>query len=102
MMIASPIAYLIWQLWDVWVYDKIRQKTGGKMLWLRNNASTFTTQVGSTFTFFFFAFYGVNDAWVEIATVTIIFYWIIASLDTTFIYLSKRITPLDIKTETKK
>lgn len=102
MMVASPIAYLIWQLCDVWLYDKIRQKTGEKMLWLRNNASTFTTQVGSTFTFFFLAFYGENDSWVQIATVTVLFYWIIASLDTAFIYLSKTIIPLDIKTEITK
>ncbi len=97
LMIASPVAYLIWQLFDVWFYDFIHQKTGEKMLWLRNNASTFTTQAGSTFTFFFLAFYGVNDAWFQIAIVTTIFYWMIASLDTAFIYLSKRITPLDCK-----
>lgn len=97
MMIASPVAYLIWQSFDVWLYDKIHQKTGEKMLWLRNNASTFTTMAGSTLTFFFLAFYGVNDAWLEIAIVTIVFYWLIASLDTVFIYLSKIIKPLDIK-----
>ena len=97
MMIASPVAYLIWQMFDVWLYHKIHQKTGEKMLWLRNNASTFTTMVGSTLTFFFLAFYGVNDTWLEIALVTIAFYWIIASLDTAFIYLSKVIKPLDIK-----
>ena len=97
MMIASPVAYLIWQSFDVWLYDKIHQKTGEKMLWLRNNASTFTTMVGSTLTFFFLAFYGVNDAWLEIALVTIVFYWLIASVDTIFIYLSKIIKPLDIQ-----
>lgn len=101
MMIASPIAYLIWQSFDVWLYDKIHKKTGEGKLWLRNNASTFTTMAGSTLTFFFLAFYGINDAWLEIAIVTIIFYWLIASLDTAFIYLSKIIEPLDLKQEQK-
>lgn len=99
-MIASPIAYLVWQMINIWIYDKIHQKTGEQKLWLRNNVSTFITMAGGTFTFFFLAFYGVNDAWVEISTVTIIFYWIIASLDTVFIYMSKIINPLDSK-ETK-
>ncbi len=93
MMIASPVAYLIWQSFDVWLYHKIHQYTGEKMLWLRNNVSTFTTQAGSTFTFFFLAFYGVNDTWIEISIVTIAFYWCIAIFDTLFIYASKHITP---------
>lgn len=43
--IASMIAYLTAQLVDVYLFHQIRVKTKGKMLWLRNNGSTLTSQM---------------------------------------------------------
>lgn len=97
LMIASPIAYLIWQMVDIRVYAWIKQKTGEKLLWLRNNVSTVIAQAGSTYTFFALAFAGTGNPWVEIATVTVVFYWIIAVIDTLFVYLSYRIEPLELE-----
>ncbi len=37
---AGMIAYLVSQLHDVWAFDRLRALTGGRRLWLRNNAST--------------------------------------------------------------
>jgi queuosine precursor transporter len=46
---ASLAAYLIAQLIDVQLFHFWKRKTKGKHLWLRNNASTFTSQFVDTF-----------------------------------------------------
>ena len=38
--IASMIAYLISQYFDVWFFNYLKQALSGKSLWLRNNLST--------------------------------------------------------------
>jgi len=43
--LASMIAYLTAQFVDVHLFHFIRKLTKGKMLWLRNNASTLTSQM---------------------------------------------------------
>jgi uncharacterized integral membrane protein (TIGR00697 family) len=43
--IASMIAYLTAQFVDVHIFHWIRKRTQGKMLWLRNNGSTLTSQM---------------------------------------------------------
>lgn len=45
---ASMAAYLIAQLIDVQLFHFWKKLTGGKHLWLRNNASTFTSQFVDT------------------------------------------------------
>ncbi len=42
---ASMIAYLTAQTIDVYLFHYWKRKTGGKQLWLRNNASTMTSQL---------------------------------------------------------
>lgn len=42
---ASMIAYLTAQFVDVQVFHLLKKRTGGKMLWLRNNVSTLTSQM---------------------------------------------------------
>jgi uncharacterized integral membrane protein (TIGR00697 family) len=42
---ASMIAYLTAQFVDVHVFHYLKQKSRGKMLWLRNNGSTLTSQL---------------------------------------------------------
>ena len=37
---GSLLAYLISQSLDVWLFHKIRERTQGRWLWLRNNGST--------------------------------------------------------------
>jgi uncharacterized integral membrane protein (TIGR00697 family) len=43
--VASMIAYLTAQFVDVHIFHLIRKRTQGKMLWLRNNGSTLTSQM---------------------------------------------------------
>lgn len=45
---ASMIAYLSAQFIDVHVFHYFKKKTNGKKLWLRNNASTLTSQLVDT------------------------------------------------------
>ena len=42
---ASMIAYMTAQFVDVQVFHMLKKKTQGKMLWLRNNVSTLTSQL---------------------------------------------------------
>jgi len=59
--IGSLLAYLIAQFHDVWAFHWWRQKTNGRFLWLRNNASTMVSQLIDTIIFATVAFYGVLD-----------------------------------------
>lgn len=56
---ASLIAYTISQNLDVWMFLTLRKKTKGRYLWLRNNASTMSSQLIDTTIFTFVAFTGV-------------------------------------------
>lgn len=91
--LASMVAYLVSQLHDVWAFHAIRQRTGGKLLWLRNNASTMISQFLDSAIFCTIAFWGmfpVNIFW-EILISTYIIKVAVAVLDTPFIYLAKRL-----------
>jgi uncharacterized integral membrane protein (TIGR00697 family) len=52
-VIASMIAYLAAQYIDIYIFHFWKRVTKGKMLWLRNNFSTFTSQFVDTFTVLF-------------------------------------------------
>lgn len=54
---ASLLAFLISQNWDVLVFHYIRELTGPGMLWLRNLASTASSQLLDTVIFVGVAFY---------------------------------------------
>ena len=56
---ASLVAYLLSQSWDVWLFHKLKEKCNGKHKWLRNNASTLTSQMIDTAIFITIAFWGV-------------------------------------------
>jgi len=43
-VVASLLAYVVSQNWDVYVFHRIRERTDGKGLWLRNVGSTATSQ----------------------------------------------------------
>ncbi len=93
--LASMVAYLVSQLHDVWAFHAIRERTGGRMLWLRNNASTMVSQFLDSAIFCTIAFWGlfpVNVFW-EIMLSTYIIKVVVAVLDTPFIYLARRFFP---------
>ncbi len=88
---ASIVAYLFSQLHDVWAFNFWRKLTAGRHLWLRNNASTFVSQFIDSLIFTFIAFWGVYEigTWVQIALTTYVFKWIVAAIDTPFLYAAR-------------
>ncbi|MGE4318841.1 MAG: queuosine precursor transporter [Deferribacterales bacterium] len=84
-IIASLIAYLVSQYHDVWLYHFIKDRTGKKHLWLRNNASTAMSQLLDSVIFIVIAFYGVMPLLPLILGQWVI-KLIIALIDTPFVY----------------
>ena len=56
-ILASLAAYLVSQTHDVWAFHWWKQKTRGRWLWLRNNASTMVSQLIDTVIFITLAFH---------------------------------------------
>ncbi len=93
-VLASLTAYLISQLLDVTIYSKIRQwLPSDRWLWVRNNGSTMISQAIDTAIFVSIAFWGLSyDLW-QIMLSTYILKFLIAAVDTPFLYLAKKIEP---------
>lgn len=96
--VASLMGFVCSQNIDVFLYHFIWKRTGsGKSkLWLRNNGSTLTSQLIDTVIFTFMAFWGVypNDVFVSILLTTYLFKAAVALMDTPFMYIARRITPI--------
>jgi len=93
--LASLAAYLLSQFHDVWAYHYWRRRTRGRHLWLRNNASTMVSQLIDSVVFCSIAFWGVVDrgAFIDILVTTYVLKFIVALMDTPFIYLGRKIAP---------
>ena len=90
---ASMVAYLIAQFCDVYFYHYFKELTNDKHLWLRNNASTMTSQFIDTIAVMFITFYGklpVSDI-MTFVMYGYIFKVIAAALDTPLMYLGVKI-----------
>jgi len=104
-VLASVIAYLVSQLHDVWAFHFWKTKFEGKLLWLRNNLSTASSQLIDSLTFAFLAFavfprlmldpenvLPMSVVW-QIVITTYVLKLIVAAIDTPFIYFSLRFSP---------
>ena len=91
--IASLMAYLISQSHDVWFFSKLKKRHKEKKLWLRNNLSTITSQLIDNSIFTLVAFVGVFswDIIGQIFLTSFILKIILASFDTPFVYLARKI-----------
>ena len=92
--IASMIAYLISQYFDVWFFSYLKKITSEKYLWLRNNLSTIVSSLVDNTVFSIFAWILLNPEPVSIYNVIMIYIFgtyllriLIALLDTPFIYI---------------
>jgi len=86
---ASMIAYVISQNHDVWAFHRLKKKTGGRYLWLRNTCSTIASQLIDSVLFIGIAFTGTYPL-KTIAMMIASQYLVkvgIALLDTPFCYL---------------
>ena len=97
--IASLAGFVFSQNLDVFLYHRIWDRTGNDRtkLWLRNNGSTLTSQAVDTVIFTTLAFWGVYPTRVffSILVTTYLFKAAVALLDTPFMYLARRIVPLN-------
>jgi len=88
---GSLFAYLVSQSFDVWFFHKIKEKTGGRHLWLRNNLSTMASQTIDTLLYSFVVWWGVVDlaTAIQLGVVKYGFKLAIAAFDTPFIYWAR-------------
>lgn len=104
-VLASVIAYLVSQLHDIWAFHFWKNKFKGKLLWVRNNLSTASSQLIDSVTFAILAFavfprllldsanvLPMSVVW-EIVLTTYILKIMVAFIDTPFIYFSQRFGP---------
>ena len=107
-VLASLMAYLILQFHDIWAFHWIREKTGGRYLWLRNNGSTWVSQLIDSVVFSILAFLVLPilfpsaealpfDIVVGIIISTYFLKILVAAIDTPFIYLSHNLPIIKLK-----
>lgn len=91
--VASLVMYFIANIVDVQLYSKLKEKSEGKNLWLRNNVSTIICNCAENFGFFGLAFGGVYDfkTIITIAASTSIVEAFVALCDTPFLYLAGKV-----------
>ena len=89
-VLASMMAYLFAQFIDIRIYHFWKKLTKGKMLWLRNNFSTFSSQFIDTVTVIgLLCFFNVLDwsSFTGLVVSGVVFKILIAFLDTPLLYL---------------
>ena len=89
-VLASMMAYLLAQFIDIRIYHFWKKLTQGRMLWLRNNFSTFSSQFIDTFSVIgLLSLFGVLkwEAFWGLVLSGFIFKVLIAALDTPLLYL---------------
>ncbi|MBI29628.1 MAG: hypothetical protein CFH21_00820 [Alphaproteobacteria bacterium MarineAlpha5_Bin11] len=96
LFIASMIAYLTSQYFDIWFYKLLSRLTNNKYLWIRNNISTMTSSLVDNSVFSIFAFIILAQSPLKISVVVMTYiigtYFLrvfIALIDTPFIYAAK-------------
>ena len=97
LLLASLSAFIVSQLIDVYVFDKIKTKLpDNKHLWIRNNVSTILSQLVDSLIFVPIAFYGTVsfETLIGLILSTYLIKVIVALLDTPFIYLIKKVNPI--------
>jgi hypothetical protein len=95
-IVGSLVAFLIGQLLDVYVFQKLRKLTGSKMIWLRATGSTLVSQFIDSFVVLGIAFYILapeGNQWsiaqlISVGTINYIYKFGVAILLTPVIYLA--------------
>ena len=89
-VLSSMLSYLFAQYIDIHIYHFWKNLTKGRMLWLRNNFSTFFSQFVDTFTILFLLCITNVLSWGQFAGLLIsgfLFKVLVALIDTPFLYL---------------
>ncbi len=98
--IASMIAYLASQYFDVWIYSTIKNFTKSRLLWLRNNLSTIISSLIDNTVFSLLAWIILNPNSENLYNLIMIYIFgtymlrvFIVFIDKPFMYLSKSCLP---------
>ena len=98
--VASMIAYLISQYFDIWFFSYLKTVSSNKLLWLRNNVSTAVSSLIDNTIFSIFVWIILNPNPLPLSDVVMTFILgvyllrvFIAILDTPFIYLARYFIP---------
>ena len=94
-IVGSLVAFLIGQLLDVFVFQRLRKITGEKMVWLRATGSTLVSQFIDSFVVLFIAFYFLapsESQWslaqvLSVGIINYIYKFFVAIVLTPLIYL---------------
>lgn len=91
-IIGSLTAFLIAQLLDVFIFQRLRQLTGKKMIWLRATGSTLVSQLIDSFIVLWIAFYAFGN-WpmseiLAVGTMNYIYKFVVAIVLTPLLYLA--------------
>jgi hypothetical protein len=89
-VLASMLAYLFAQFIDIQIYHYWKRLTKGKHLWLRNNCSTFLSQLVDTATVLLLLCLFGEISWElfsGLLVAGVAFKILIAAFDTPFLYL---------------
>jgi uncharacterized integral membrane protein (TIGR00697 family) len=89
-VLASMLAYLFAQFIDIQIYHYWKRLTKGKHLWLRNNCSTFLSQLVDTATVLLLLCLFEEISWdlfAGLLVAGVAFKVLIAAIDTPFLYL---------------
>lgn len=84
-VVASLLAFTVAQLLDVYVFQKIRQITAGRMLWLRSIFSTLLGQTIDSIIFISIVFYNAEGQ-LELIGGLLVIKWIAAIITAPWIY----------------
>lgn len=96
-IVGSLIAFLIGQLLDVYVFQKLRKVTGEKKIWLRATGSTLISQLVDSFVVLFIAFYVLgNPPWsfkmvVAVGIINYMYKFAVAIILTPLLYIAHSI-----------
>jgi uncharacterized integral membrane protein (TIGR00697 family) len=72
LLFASLAAYVLSQLFDIWVFQKLRTLSHGRYIWFRQNVSTFLSGILDSFIFSYIA-------WVLLSPTPLPFYTLMVS-----------------------
>lgn len=91
-IIGSLVAFLIGQLLDVFVFQKLRRLTGSRKIWLRATGSTLISQLVDSFVvlgiaFFLFGNWSISQV-ISVGIINYIYKFGVAILVTPLIYLA--------------
>lgn len=91
--LSSVVMYALANLADVYLFARMREATGSRKLWLRNNVSTILCNCLENFAFIFMAFVGVYTPGecMSIALAASAVEALAALCDTPFLYLARKL-----------